>query len=360
MDAALVHVCVTQAFLDGVHAFSEKIHAQFLEARARDRRRKVHSLKQGVQLDRRLSGRRQRPLGALARGAQPAQRSRRRAHVLLVFSLEFLYKMRHEALVKILSSKVSVACGGPHFEKSVIEGQYGHVKRSSTQVKDEHVALGSRRSSSVFRVEAIRDRRGGWLVDDAQHFQSRDHAGVLGGLALGIVKVRWHRDDCAPDLLVLAHVRLRNLLHLYQHHGRYLFGLEDLVLALVLDRNLRHIVGSGAHRERPQLDIRLDRRIRKLTTNQTLRVKDRVLWIGRHLVLGRISDETLRVRKGYVRGSGSVPLVIRDDLHAVILPHSDAAVRCPEVNTYRWSLALGHFFLIVCCAVCAWVVYWVA
>ena len=46
----------------------------------------------------------------------------------------------------------------------------------------------------AFLVEAVGQRRGGRLVDDAGHFQAGDLAGVLRGLPLGVVEVGRHGD----------------------------------------------------------------------------------------------------------------------------------------------------------------------
>ena len=50
-------------------------------------------------------------------------------------------------------------------------------------------------------VEAVGQGRRGRLVDDAQHVEAGDLAGVLGGLALGVVEVGRHGDDGLRDLL---------------------------------------------------------------------------------------------------------------------------------------------------------------
>ena len=51
----------------------------------------------------------------------------------------------------------------------------------------------------VFLVEAIGQRGGGRLIDDAQHFQPGDLAGIFGGVALGVVEVRRNGDDRLGD-----------------------------------------------------------------------------------------------------------------------------------------------------------------
>jgi hypothetical protein len=42
------------------------------------------------------------------------------------------------------------------------------------------------------------------------------------------------------------------------------------------------------------------------------------------LVLCGITDQPLVVRKGDIRGCGSVTLVVGDDLNAIMLPYTDA------------------------------------
>lgn len=52
--------------------------------------------------------------------------------------------------------------------------------------------------------------------------------------------------------------------------------------------------------------------------------RSRVLGITCHLVLGGITDESLSVSEGHIGRSGSVALVVGDNFHSVIFPHTDA------------------------------------
>ena len=55
--------------------------------------------------------------------------------------------------------------------------------------------------SLLLLVEAVGERGRGRLVDDALDLEAGDAAGVLGGLALGVVEVRGDGDDRLGDRL---------------------------------------------------------------------------------------------------------------------------------------------------------------
>ena len=65
--------------------------------------------------------------------------------------------------------------------------------------------------------------------------------------------------------------------------------------------------------EREVLYVRLDFSIIELATDEALGIEDGVVGVHRDLVLRGVSDETLRVGKGDIRGRRSIALVVGDD-----------------------------------------------
>jgi len=69
-------------------------------------------------------------------------------------------------VVEVLPTQVGVSGGGDHLEDAAVDRQHGDVEGSSTQVEDQDVVLAS------LLVEAVRDGRGGGLVDDADDVEA--------------------------------------------------------------------------------------------------------------------------------------------------------------------------------------------
>jgi hypothetical protein len=87
---------------------------------------------------------------------------------------------------------VGVAVGGDDFEDAVVQLEDGDVEGAAAEVVDG--------DDAVFAlVEAVGERCGGGLVDQAQDFEAGDAAGVFGGLALRVVEVGGDGDDGFGD-----------------------------------------------------------------------------------------------------------------------------------------------------------------
>ncbi|EPE03760.1 nad-specific glutamate dehydrogenase [Ophiostoma piceae UAMH 11346] len=171
VDLGLVDLGVGQDTVNGLQGRAEEVLAQLLEAGTGDRGVEVDALEQGVDLNGGLGRRGQGALGTLASSAETTQGTGVGGDVLAVLALELL-------------DKVSVTSSGLDLEDTLLDGEQGHIKGTTTQIEDQDVAL-----ALDLLVKTVGDGSGSGLVDDAQHVQAGDQASVLGSLALGVVEI---------------------------------------------------------------------------------------------------------------------------------------------------------------------------
>jgi hypothetical protein len=239
-----------------------------------------------------------------------------------------LHKVVDHAGVKVLTTQVSVTSGGLDFEDTVFNGQEGHIESTTSEIEDENVAL-----TGGLLVQTISDGGGGRLVDDTLDGETSDGSGVLGGLTLAVVEVGGDGDDGRLD--GGAQVGLSDLLHLLEDHGGDLLRGEDLGLTHVLNLNVGLVAVLLDDLEGPVLGVVLDHGVGELAADQTLGVEDGVGGVHGDLVLGSITDQTLRVSETDIRGGGAVSLIVGDDLHAIVLPDTNAGVGSSEIDLGR-------------------------
>ncbi len=176
-------------------------------------------------------------LGLFAGLLQPLQGHRVLAEVDALLFLELVGHVVDQHFVEVVAAEVRVAVGGDHAEHAVGHFEDRDVERAAAEVEhaDRFLAL---------LVEAVGQRGGGRLVDDAGDFQAGDLAGVFGGLALGVVEVGRHGDHGLVDLV--TQIGLGRLLELAENLGRDLrrriFLVADLDLYIVL-RSADDLVG---------------------------------------------------------------------------------------------------------------------
>ena len=119
-----------------------------------------------------------------------------------------------DALVKVFTTQEGVAVGGEHFELffaiDVCDLDDGHVKRTATQVIHSNLAI------AFFGFVQTKGQSGcRRFVDDALDIQACDASGIFGGLALGVVEIRWNGDDRFSHFF--TKVVFGGLLHLAQN-----------------------------------------------------------------------------------------------------------------------------------------------
>mmetsp|Transcript_79712 Transcript_79712/g.185080 ORF Transcript_79712/g.185080 Transcript_79712/m.185080 type:complete len:98 (+) Transcript_79712:1372-1665(+) len=77
-----------------------------------------------------------------------------------------LHTILHKAVAKVLTTQARVTCHSLHLKDSILDRQERHIACSSAQVKHKHVLL------LRTPVQAVRDCRGCWLINDSQHVQA--------------------------------------------------------------------------------------------------------------------------------------------------------------------------------------------
>lgn len=233
---------------------------------------------------------------------------------------------------------MSISCSGLDLEDSVIDLQKWNIKGSSTKIEDKNVSL-----ALVFLVESISDCGGSWLVNDSQNVEAWNCASILCGLSLGVIEIGWYCNDGIFDFL--ANIGFGDFFHLGQNHRGNLFGMEFLVFSFVFDRYDWFSLGSFFNLKRPVFHIRLNNWIIELSANKSLGIENSVVWVFGCLIFGSITDKSFCFSEGDIWGSGSVTLVIGDDLDSVILPHSYTGVCCTKINSDSFGCG-AHLLLI--------------
>ena len=120
-----------------------------------------------------------------------------------------------------------IASSGQDFEDTVVNGEEGNIKSSTTEIVDDDLGL------LPPLVKAVGDGGGGGLVDNTEDLETGNGTGILGGLTLSVVEVGGDGDDGVGDLL--AEVSLSGLVNLDQDHSGDFFGGEVLLVTAVLD-----------------------------------------------------------------------------------------------------------------------------
>ena len=172
------------------------------------------------QVDLALGGAGQLDLGLLSGLGEALQGLLVLAEIDALIGLEAIGQVIHDHLVEVVAAEMGITGGGENLKHTVAHLQHRHVEGAAAEVEDQDALV-------ALAVEAVGQGRGGGLVDDAQHLKAGDLAGILGGLALGIIEVGGHGDHRLGDGFteVLAGI----FGQLAQHLSRDLLGGELLV-----------------------------------------------------------------------------------------------------------------------------------
>ena len=236
--------------------------------------------------------------------------SLRRCRAILSFErstpvdLELLEQVVDDALVPVVAAEAVVTGGGADLDGGEVvlvlaHLEEGDVEGSAAEVEDQDELV------FLALVQAVGQGGRGGLVDDAQHVQARDLAGLLGGLALGVVEVRRNGDDGVGDLF--TEVGLGVVLKLHEDTGGDF--LRRVLLVVDGDGPV------GAH-------VALDGR-------------DGAVDVVDGLALGDLADQHLAgLGECNNRRRGAATLGVGDDGGLATFENGDDGVSGSEVNTY--------------------------
>src|SRR5258707_5820935 len=189
-----------------------------------------------------------------------------------------------EQIVDIIAAEVRIAVGGENLKDVAFPGgdqfQNGNVESAAAEVVDGDAA-------ALFFMQAVGERGGGGLVDQAENFEARDFAGVLGGLALGVVEVRRHGDDSAVDSF--AKVAFGPILQLAKNERRNLRRCENFVAKLDADDTLTGWIDA----EREELKLALN--VGGAAAHEALDGIDGALGLGEQSAPRRLADDDAAV-----------------------------------------------------------------
>ena len=227
-----------------------------------------------------------------------------------------------DRVVPVVTAEVRVAVGGLHLKYLVADFENGNVKGAAAQIINGYLLL-------FFLVETIRQRGRRGFVDNSQHFQPGNLAGVLGGLPLGVVEVSRHGDDRLCDRFPKAHLRIR--LQLSKQHGSNFLRTVHLLLAIHFHLDGRVAIAAGDHFIRHALGLLLY--LCEFSANEPLGRKHRVRRVCHRLSLGRVANQPLTIlAKRNYRGRGALALGIFQHRRLPAFHHTHAGIRGAQID----------------------------
>src|ERR1700719_23998 len=185
-----------------------------------------------------------------------------------------------EQIVDIVATEMGVAVGGEHLVNVAFAGgdkfQDGDVEGATAKIVNGNVA-------ALRFVQAVSERRGGGLIDEAQNFEAGDAAGVFGGLTLGIVEVRGNGDDGAID--GLTQIRLSPVSQFAQdERGNFRWRKH-----FVAEHDANDVIAVGVDAKREKLQFALH--IGGAATHQALYGIDGAFGLGEQAAARGFADD---------------------------------------------------------------------
>jgi len=224
--------------------------------------------------------------------------------------------------IEIVSSQESITGCTDDLEDISINLENADVKRASAQVKDRQVVA----STSIKSMGQGRSRR---FVDDSKTLQTCNLCGISSRLALVIIEVSRHCNDCRLDILTRG--LLSNSPHMPKDMRTDLLGRVDPSLHTNPGITRRTRSNSPGHHATDTLDLWRT----KAASDQTLYAEDRMLSAAKALLLSPMThNHSVAPGESDHRRLNPVSIRIGQDNRTTIHNCRNHGIRCSEVNSY--------------------------
>ena len=168
MNVILLEACVLENLFDRFHSLLEQVHVQLLEFGPGQRLREVISVLEGFNFNPSGLLRGQSPLGLLNLPLQFAHSPEVTGNVSTGLLLVKFDEVVNDTVVEVLSPKVGITSGSQDLKHTVIDGEQGDIKGSTTEIVDDYLRF------ATPLVETVGDGGSGRLVDDTKDVETGD------------------------------------------------------------------------------------------------------------------------------------------------------------------------------------------
>jgi hypothetical protein len=183
VDFILLDAGIFENLLNGLESFTEQVYVQFLKLGARQGLREIVAVLEGLdfELSAHLAGK--GALGLLDFTLELTEGALVLRDVGTRFGLVGLDEVVYDAVIEILTTKVGITSGSEYFEHTIINREERYIESTATEVVHDDLRF------ATLLIEAVRDGGGRGLVDNTENVEARNNTGILGRLALSVVKV---------------------------------------------------------------------------------------------------------------------------------------------------------------------------
>ena len=247
------------------------------------------------------------------------------AQVNALFLLKLIGGPVYNALVPVIAAQVGITVGGFDLDDALTNIQDRNIEGTTAQVKDQDGFV-------LFLIQTVGQGGGSGLIDDALDVQAGNFAGILGGLALAVIKISRDSDHRFGNRL--AKVGFSIAFKLCQDHG------GDFLRAIITpgDRHFdtRLILGTGFNGIWHHLALSLH--LFKAAAHKTLDGGNGIFRVDDGLALGGLTDHALIVLAKCHYGWAQAPAFCGgDDSRLAAFHNGYDTIRGSEVNSDDFS-----------------------